>query len=133
LTCNKKDVQRRDDVPRDERQITVYKNTGAGPGAAGTLDTSAANGAHATLGFNRLKIYMDSDQNSAANGLVVDQGILNPALNVIDWGISQNFTVTGGVPLALEIEPLVGEYVRVRYTNGAAPTLAFNVLVTLQR
>lgn len=113
---------------RPSQQITIYKNVGAGPGASGSVTSEV----HGCLGFNKAKVYVDVDQNSASNGLVIEQGIFDPGAGAIDWGPTDTFTVTGGTPMTLEITPIVGEYVRMRYTNGANPTLDFNVLVTLQ-
>jgi len=85
-----------------------------------------------TLDYSMVFITVFSDQDSAIDGLVVEQGHSETEGGVIHWDIDDTYTVFAntGKPFAIGC---TSQYMRVSYTNGTEIQTDFRLHLTLKK
>lgn len=113
------------------REVRVYQENHIC--AENTTSTPLAGGATFTgdwqdcLNYQEVNISIDTDQNSATDGLVIEWSA--DATNIAD---SDKFSVYANAGTNYTPNPAF-RYVRVKYTNGATPQTRFNLMTILRR
>lgn len=79
------------------------------------------------LNYNEIRITVFADQNSATDGLSIQQ-----STNNTNWDIIDTYTITASTSKTISV-PRQARYVRVVYTNGGSGQAAFRLQTILNR
>jgi hypothetical protein len=79
-----------------------------------------------TSGYTSITVSIATDQNSATNGLMIEQ-----SSDGLNWDFVQSFTITGSVNFNQTVA-VVAAYFRIMYTNGTSPQGFFRLQAVKQ-